>query len=169
MGSGRTLMRPRPSQSSREINVSIHDPLPGRLDYSRPASTAVRRPTRLADARNRSKHPIWCWTLRTHEPNIYGGKERRLHLTHRVAEMTSMHGLRIAAQVIVESGISIDPLPYTADFDVLHARLVERLGVPCSKNEAWCLFIGARKRGLVGPQKRFPKQSKSHSAKPAAM
>ena len=71
--------------------------------------------------------------------------------------MTSMHEIRIAAEVAVQTGVPLDRLPYTADFDVVHTLFVDRLGRPCSKSETWLSLLGARKRGLVGPRRRSRK------------
>ena len=71
-----------------------------------------------------------------------------------LTKLASMHNIRIAAEIAAETGVPLDRLPYTDDFDEVHTLFVDRLGRSCSKSETWLSLIGARKRGLVGPRRR---------------
>ena len=69
--------------------------------------------------------------------------------------MHTARDLKIAAEVIRELALPLDRLPYTPKFAAAHALLVERLGREIPESAAWLLLLGARKRGLVGPKRRF--------------
>lgn len=68
--------------------------------------------------------------------------------------MASLNQLQKAADLIRLSPKPIDRLPYTPEFDELHLRFEQEIGVTCSPHYFWWCLVDARKRGLVGPSKR---------------
>lgn len=62
--------------------------------------------------------------------------------------------LKVAASLATISPKPLDRLPYTPEFDQLYRLFIEQTGSPCTESECWNAFLGARKRGMIGPSRR---------------
>jgi hypothetical protein len=69
--------------------------------------------------------------------------------------------LATAARLAAESGLPLDRLPYTDEFESLYERFVVLTGAACSRHQCWWALVDARKRGLVGSLRRRPRVRKS--------
>ncbi len=57
---------------------------------------------------------------------------------------------RIVQDLLRDSSQARDSLPYTAEFDRLHAEFIQRIGAPVDKHEFWRLLSNVGKRGGLG-------------------
>jgi hypothetical protein len=62
--------------------------------------------------------------------------------------------LEIATQVYQELGLTLDRLPYTAEFDNAHRCFCQLSGHEHTKAEVWWYLLDVRKRGLARPTRR---------------
>lgn len=67
--------------------------------------------------------------------------------------------LDIAAELVSRSSLPLDRLPYTDEFEPMCEQFKTLTGTHYSKHEAWLYFLSARKRGLVGPSRRRPRNN----------
>jgi hypothetical protein len=70
--------------------------------------------------------------------------------------MSCSPDLQIAAELIPSLPVPLDRLPYSPHFDIVHESFIIARGHECTKSETWQSLLGAGKRGMVGPIRRYP-------------
>ena len=69
--------------------------------------------------------------------------------------MAAARLIEVAEQLLLELPQPLDRLPFTAGFDDVYAKFLERSGSELSRHEVWWTLLHARKRGLGrGPSGR---------------